>query len=148
MATQFRQLGSDDMETLVVHLVAWHREEGVSLDPAYARRQVRRILGDNFGWHAWLIECGGRAVGYLMLSFRHGGAFDAPGASLAALYVVPGCRHGNIGRQAHRLVSDLGRWLHVRIGECDTSRQDRHVPALSRPAIHRWFESFPRQATA
>jgi hypothetical protein len=150
MATQFRQLGSDDVETLVGHLVAWHREDGAILDASYARREVRRILGDNLGWHAWLIDNGGTTVGYLMLSFRRGGAFDAPRANLAALYVAPAARDGTISRQAYRFVTDLGRWLHVRVFECDTTRQDRHVPALSRPVINapHWFQSFPRQATA
>ena len=150
MATQFRQLGTEDVESLVSHLVAWHREDGATLDPIYARREMRRILTDNVGWHAWLIESSGQAIGYLALSFRRGAGFDAPRASLAGLYVVPGARSANIARQAHSLVMDLGRWLHVRIFECDASRQDRHVPALTHRLVRtpRWFDSIQQQASA
>lgn len=150
MATRFRQLGSEDTEALAGHLISWHRQDGVTLDPAFARREVRRILMNNDGWHAWLVEQGGMAVGYLMLSFRRAGTLDTPRANLAALYVVPGARHLNIGRQAYRFVLDLGRWLHVRIFECDWAREDRHAPVFARPlaSASRWIEPISRQASA
>jgi hypothetical protein len=150
MATGFRQLGPEDAEALAGHLITWHRQDGVMLDPAYAGREVRRVLMDNEGWHAWLVEQGGMAVGYLMLSFRRPQAFEAPRANLAALYVVPAARHLNIGRQAHRFVLELGRWLHVQIFECDWAREDRHAPVFARPAARAafWIESLSRQASA
>ena len=41
MATQFRQLGPEDAEALAGHLITWHRQEGGTLDPAYAGRVVK-----------------------------------------------------------------------------------------------------------
>jgi hypothetical protein len=150
MATQFRQLGPEDSEALAGHLITWHRQEGAILDPAYARREVRRILMDNQGWHAWLVEQSGMAIGYLMLSFRRAEAFEMPRANLAALYVVPGARHLDVGRKAHRFVLELGRWLHVRIFECDSTREDRHAPVFARPAasVARWIDSISQKASA
>ena len=150
MATQFRQLGPEDTEALARHLIVWHRQEGAILDPAYARREVRRILMDNQGWHAWLVEQNGMAIGYLMLNFRHPRALEAPSANLAALYVVPGARHLEIGRKAHRFVLELGRWLHVRIFECDSTREDRHAPVFARPAAsaRRWMDTISQKASA
>ena len=150
MATQFRQLGPEDAEALAGHLRTGHRQDGVTLDPAYARREVRRILMDNESWHAWLVEQGGVAVGYLMLSFRRAGNLDTPRANLTALYVVPTARDLNIGRKAYRFVQELGRWLHVQIFECDWAREDRHAPVFARPlaSASRWMEPFFRQASA
>lgn len=150
MATHFQLLGPEDMEVLTAHLVAWHRQEGVRLDQTYTRREARRILSDNHAWHTWLIVASDEVVGYLMLNFRKGRGFEAPRANLAALYVVPAARGRQIGRQAHRFVLDLGRWLHVRIFECDTADEGRHAPPFSVPlaAQTRWMDTFPRQATA
>lgn len=150
MAIQFQQLGAGDVDVLVERLVAWHRREGVSLDLAFARREARRILSDNHGWHAWLIALEGRMVGYLMLRFRNGRLFEAPRASLAALYVEPEARNRQIGPQARRFLLDLSRWLNVNLFECDVLDEGRHAPVFSLSVAHgpRWLDSFPRQATA
>lgn len=150
MAIQFQQLGANDVETLADRLVAWHRRDGVTLDASFARREVRRILSDNHGWHAWLIAAEGRMVGYLMLRFRNGRLFEMPRASLAALYVEPEMRGRQVGARARRFLLDLGRWLHVSLFECDVLDEARHAPVFTVPAAAgpQWLDSFSQQATA
>jgi len=132
MATQFRQLGPDDAELLAERLQAWHRLEGVTLDPVSTRRESQRLLRDNESWHAWLVELRGEAVGYLMLQFRKGGMFEAPRAYVAALYVVPGARGHGVGALAHRFVLELSRWLQVRVYEFDTAPENKHAHLFAR----------------
>jgi GNAT superfamily N-acetyltransferase len=150
MATQFQLLGPEDAETFVQHLITWHRSDGVWLDPVYARREAHRILTDNQGWHAWLVREQDRTVGYLMLNFRRGGAFDLPRASVAALFIVPEARGRQLGRQAHRFLMDLGRWLNVRLFECDATAENRHATLFALPALMapRRPDPFTRQAIA
>lgn len=134
MATQFRQLGPDDADRFADRLQAWHLLDGVMLDAASTRREAQRLLGDNEGWHAWMIESQGTEVGYLMLQFRKGGMFEAPRAYVAALHVVPGARQCGLWALAHRFVMELSRWLQVRVFEFDTARENKHAHLFTRCA--------------
>jgi GNAT superfamily N-acetyltransferase len=150
MATQFRQLGSEDTERLVDHLLDWFRLEGRILAPGPARREARRLLADTQGCQAWLLEQRGAVVGYLMLTFQPGGLREAHRARVGALYLAPAVRGQGIGRQAIRFVADLSRWLQVRILNGDSRREDRHAGVLTRATVVApWsIEPSPRQATA
>ncbi len=134
MATQFRQLGPADAETLSERLLSWHRGESPRLDAEAVRRETHRLLSDNERWHAWMIECGGEAVGYLMLQFRRGGMFEAPRAYVAALYLVPAARARGTGTLAHRFLADLCRWLQVRLYDFDTADESKPVQWVARSA--------------
>jgi GNAT superfamily N-acetyltransferase len=132
MATQFRQLGPDDAEALAARLEVWHGAEGAVLEPGAIGREVELLLRDNERWHAWLIESQGEATGYLMLQFRTGGMFEAPRAYVAALYLIPEARHRGLGELAHRFVTELSRWLQVRVYDFDTARENKHAQLFSR----------------
>ncbi len=142
MATHFQQLGPADAELFTEHLARWHREDGTPVSSGQLRQEAARILGDNEGWHAWLIHEGGATAGYLVLQFRSGSRAEVPRAYVAALYVPPALRHLRLGRPARRLLADLGRWLGVRVLDFDTEREDKHLhlshrarrPLISRPA--------------
>lgn len=150
MATHFRQLGPDDAEQLTDLLVRWHRLEGRLLDPRITRREVAKALGDNQGWHLWLIQHHEEIVGYLAISFRPGAAIEATRAYISALYLMPAFRHLGLGRQARRLVSEVGRWLRVRVFDFETEGESKHALALTRHAavVRAWMDNSPRQATA
>ena len=132
MATQFRQLGSADTDHLTELLLRWHRQDGLPLDAAAARREVARVLEDNHGWHLWLVEHRGEAAGYVALSFRSGAMVESPRAYVSALYFAPEHRQLGLGRHARRLLSEVGRWLHVGIFEFGADHDDKHLPALGR----------------
>jgi ribosomal protein S18 acetylase RimI-like enzyme len=134
MATYFRQLGSDDTLQLADHLVRWHQAEGRLLDPGMTSRRAARVLGDNQGWHVWLIEYQEQVVGYLAVNFRPGAAREATRAYVSGLYVAPEFRHLGLGRAARHLVSDLGRWLQIRVFEFETQGESKHAVALTRHA--------------
>lgn len=150
MATYFRQLGPADCEQFTDHLLRWHRLDGRPLDPRITRRETARILEDNHSWHVWLIEYHEEVVGYLVVNFRPGAVFEATRAYLSGLYVTPDRRHLGLGRQARRLVSDLGRWLQVRVFDFDTVGENKHALALTRHAgvLRAWMDASPWQETA
>jgi GNAT superfamily N-acetyltransferase len=150
MATYFRQLGPDHTEQLTQHLVRWLRLEGRALDARTTGREVARVLVDNQGWHVWFIEHHNQVVGYLAVNFRPGAGFEPTRAYISALYVAPDQRHLGLGRQARRLVSDLGRWLQVRVFDFETEGEHKHALALTRHAgvLRAWMDTSPWQATA
>jgi GNAT superfamily N-acetyltransferase len=150
MATYFRQLGPENTAQLTDHLVRWHRLDGRPLDIRVTRREVARALGDNHGWHLWLIEHRNEVVGYLAVNFRPGAAFEATRAYIAGLYVDQAHRHLGIGRQARHLVQDLGRCLQVRVFDFETEGEAKHALAITRHAsvVRAWMDPQSWQASA
>jgi GNAT superfamily N-acetyltransferase len=132
MATQFRQLGPADTDHLAELLLHWHRLDGQMLDPAATRRELLRILTDNHGWHVWLVEHKDEAAGYLALNFRSGAMVESPRAYVSALYIAESHRSLGLGRHARRLLTEVGRWLHVAIFEFGAEQDDKHIAALGR----------------
>ncbi len=150
MAIHFQQLTVTDTPLLAGHLVGWHRQDGLSLSVAAAERQARRLLASPQDFHAWLIRHGDRAVGYLVLGFRSASGLQAPGASVAALYVEPALRSRGIGARALRFVHDIGRWLHVRIAVSQPAQEDHHFGRLA-PTVAGgagWAATIERRAIA
>jgi GNAT superfamily N-acetyltransferase len=150
MATFFRQLSPDHTPQLTDCLVRWHRGEGRFLDPRITGREVARTLADNQGWHVWLIEHKDTAVGYLAVNFRQGTASEVPRACIAGLYIVPDHRRQGLGRQARRLVDDLGRWLHLQVYHFETDGEAKHALALTRHgSVQRaWMDTSTWQESA
>ncbi len=150
MATHFRQLGPDHTAQLTECLLRWHRSEGRSLDLALTRRSVARTLADNQGWHIWLIEHKEEVVGYLAVNFRPVAPFEATRAYVAGLYVEPQSRHLGLGRQARRLVSDLGRWLRVQVFDFDTDGEAKHALSITRhgSVARSWTDNSDWKASA
>lgn len=150
MATFFRQLGPEQTTQFTEALVRWHRREGRPLDARITRREVARVLEDNQDWHVWFIEYHDLVVGYLALNFRPGPAFEATRAYVSGLYVSPDYRHLGLGRQARRLVSEMGKWLRVEIFDFETEGEAKHALALTRHAgvLRAWMDDTPWQASA
>lgn len=140
MAIQFQQLGPADAPVLVGHLVAWHRGDGLRISAAAAEREARRLLENSHAWHAWLIRHGDRVIGYLVLAFHGATALQAPGASVAALYVEPSARGRGIGSRAERFVHDIGRWLQVLVVGTRPEAENRHFGRLAPTVVmpSRW----------
>ena len=150
MATTFRLLGSADADTLAQHLAAWHHAEGAAVDPATFHTPVTRLLSDSHAAHAWLIEQGGTAAGYVVLSFRSPQGTLEPRAYVSALYVKPAHRGRGIGRQALHLMADVGQLLQVRVLHFGTDGEDKHAQLLHRRSAPATMErpSLWRYATA
>ncbi len=150
MATHFRQLGPDETPQFTDYLVRWHRGEGRILDPRLTGRAVAQTLADNHGWHVWLIEHKEDVVGYLAVNFRPVAPFEATRAYIAGLYVVPQFRHLGLGRQARRLVADLGRWLRVQVYDFETEGEAKHALAITRhgSVLRAWLDDPSLQASA
>lgn len=150
MASFFRQLGPDHIDSLTDALTRWHRKEGRPLDSRVTRGEVAKVLRDNQGWHLWFIEHNDLVVGYLALNFRPGARLEATRAYITGLYVLPEYRHLNLGRQARELVRDLGRWLQVQIFDFETEGEAKHAFAITRHAgvVRAWQDDAPMQVSA
>ncbi|MEP6571310.1 MAG: GNAT family N-acetyltransferase [Gemmatimonadota bacterium] len=123
MTTSFRLLSEHDSAELTDHLLRW-KGTLAPLDQGLLRREVSRALDNSGAAHAWLIEQGSNAIGYLVLSFRSAGPAEA---YVTGLYLAPDFRGLGIGRQALRLVDDVGRWLRVRVHHFQTESESKHA---------------------
>ena len=79
-----------------------------------------------------------------------GAGFEPTRAYIAGLYVEAGHRHLGLGRQARRLVRDLGRCLQVQVFDFETEGEAKHALAITRHAavVRAWMDSLSWQASA
>lgn len=134
MALTFRQCTSADLDLLSRLILDWHGIEKRPVDPAGARHSLARLLNDSRLGHAWIIELGGFAAGYTMLTFSDPALGGEPRCYVAALYLEPAHRARGLGRRALSFLQDVARWLHVPLHNLDTEREQKHAALLYRPS--------------
>ena len=115
MAPQLRSAAEGDLDVLAALQAAFHVEEGIPADPPMFRRAFGQLLRDGSLGRAWLIEEGGAAVGYLVLTFGYSIEHGGRDAYLDELYVVPGQRGQGLGTQALRMAEDTCREFGIRV---------------------------------
>jgi GNAT superfamily N-acetyltransferase len=135
MATTFRLCEAADTDQLLGLLADWYALDGLTLDLTASRRQLQRILADSRTGHVWIVEQGGLAVGYTMLTFSEVGRSAEPRAYAAALYVESRCRGRGIGGRVRNFLRDVGSFLRVPVLFFDTDRESKHAALLARPAF-------------
>ena len=134
MATGFRLLGAEDIDPLLFQLRRWHQDESLRFDPIGSTAGIGRILREAELGHIWMIEKGSDAIGYMVLTFQNALGTHEPRAYVSALYLIPSHRGLGIGRQAIRLMEDVGHLLRVRIHHFDTESERKHAPFIYRRA--------------
>ncbi len=132
MATSFRLLGSQDIDPLLFQLRRWHQDENLRFDPIGSTAGVGRILREADLGHIWMIEKGDEAIGYVVLTFQNASGTYEPRAYVSALYLIPSHRGRGTGRQAIRLMEDVGHLLRVRVHHFDTVSERKHAPFIYR----------------
>jgi ribosomal protein S18 acetylase RimI-like enzyme len=86
---------------LLIELMAWfYAESGYDLDRPLAEEAFAALLsGEHLGC-VWLIDEGGRAVGYVVVTFRFGMEYGGLMACLDDLYVLPESRNRGLSTAA------------------------------------------------
>lgn len=148
MATTFRQCTGSDLDLLSGLILDWHRRDGRAGDPSAVRRGLSRILADSGVGHAWIIEMGGFAVGYTMLTFSEAGGQRPPRSYVAALYLDAEHRGKGIGNRVERFLADVSRWLGMVHHTFDTATERKHAGLLTRVQPEGRFDGEALRAVA
>jgi ribosomal protein S18 acetylase RimI-like enzyme len=132
VAPRFRLAGEGDLDALLKLQADFHAEEGIPADPPAFRGAFDRLLRDGSLGRSWLIEEGGAAVGYLVLTFGYSIEHGGRDAFVDELYLVPEHRGRGIGTEALRLAEDACREVGIRVLLLEVADANEPAAALYR----------------
>lgn len=98
--TPLRLAGSADVGTIVAFMEPFNAEIGVAFDAAVGARLVREFLAAPALGRLWLIDCEGRAAGYVALVFGFSFEYRGRDGIVDELYVEPASRRRGLARAA------------------------------------------------
>jgi len=131
MATMYRLLTPEDLESATAQIVAWHAADRRPASGRVIESGLRPLLEDSRVGHCWMVEIGNRPVGYLVLGFSRG-AGGEPRAHVSGLYFEPAMRGQGHGPRAARFLQEVGKWLRTPIQRFDANVEQRHSGVFSR----------------
>jgi ribosomal protein S18 acetylase RimI-like enzyme len=131
---EFRPAGERDLDALVNLQAAFHVDEGIPADPPAFRCAIGGLLRDGSLGRAWLIEEGGAAVGYLVLTFGYSIEHGGHDAYVDELYLEPGHRGRGLGTEALRLAEDTCRQVGIRVLLLEVADANERAAGLYRRA--------------
>lgn len=99
------------IEDALALVAAFHAVEGVAQTPAARRRALETLLTPPEPGELWLIEVGGRAIGYIAIAYGYSIEFGGRDGFVDEFFVDAAHRGAGIGRAALR---DLARDLSAR----------------------------------
>lgn len=133
MATMYRLLTPQDLESATDRIVAWYHTERRPVSPGAVQGSLRRVLEDSRIGHCWMVEIRDRPVGYLILTFSRGPGGE-PRAYVSALYLEPAARGQGHGARAARFLDEVGSWLRTPIHRFGTDSENKHSSLFTRGA--------------
>lgn len=133
MNATFRRAVSDDLEELLRFSEALYREDGTArFERERASRGFSQVLEDESLGRVWMIEAGGRSVGYVVLTWgftiEHWGRVGL----IDELFVLPNHRDRGLGTAAMELAERSCRERGIRAVQLEVSRANARGQELYR----------------
>ena len=110
---QLRRAVPDDLAQLLPRILALNAHEGITMLPPRVEAALERLLSDPHIGGAWLVERGGAAIGYALVTFGYDLEFAGRDAFLTDLWIDPEARGAGAGAAALALLEPAVRALGV-----------------------------------
>jgi ribosomal protein S18 acetylase RimI-like enzyme len=94
-----------DLAELLPRTLALNAHEDITVDPPLLEAALARLLGDRTLGGVWLIERGGAAIGYAMVTYGYDLEFGGRDAYLTELWIDPPARGDGAGAAALGLLA-------------------------------------------
>jgi ribosomal protein S18 acetylase RimI-like enzyme len=106
MTTVLRRAVLADVAALLLRTRALNAHEGIAIGDAELEAALRRLLEDRTLGGAWLVERGGEAIGYAIVTFGYDLEFGGRDAYLTELWIDAHARGAGAGTRALELLDD------------------------------------------
>lgn len=113
MVLQLRRAIADDLPALLPRILALNAHEGITMAPPRVEAALERLLSDPHIGGAWIVEHGGTAIGYAIVTFGYDLEFAGRDAFLTDLWIDPQARGAGAGAAALALLEPVLRALDV-----------------------------------
>lgn len=109
MKIVFKKAESEDISKLVEFMKEYYEFDHLVFDWRIAYKALGELLGDESAGSAWLIQCDGKEVGYIVVSFICSLEFHGRSAFIDEMYIRAGYRARGIGVKALEFVVEFCR---------------------------------------
>jgi ribosomal protein S18 acetylase RimI-like enzyme len=138
---QHRRATPDDLDDVLPRTRALNAEEGIASAEPALEAALRRLLADPGLGGCWIIEQGGAAIGYAIVTFGYDLEFGGRDAYLTELWIDPEARGQGDGAAALALLDGELRALEVRALHLMVRPENPAVRLYERAG----FEASPRR---
>ena len=119
-----------DVDVLLGLRRAFCRHQHLPFDEGAARTALDNLLADDSLGKVWLIQLGGVAAGYIVLTFSYSLEFDRRDAFVDKLNVEEGYRGRGVGGLVLRPAADTCQTLGIRVLHLEVDRENHRAAPL------------------
>jgi ribosomal protein S18 acetylase RimI-like enzyme len=130
MAAEIRRANPDDIDTLIDLVGAYHRFEGIALDPAASVGAITPLLERDDLGRIWLIVVDEVVAGYIALGFGYSIEFAGRDAFVDEFFIQELFRGRGIGRAVLDLVAAQARALGIGALHLEVARSNGRAQRL------------------
>jgi ribosomal protein S18 acetylase RimI-like enzyme len=109
MEIVFKKAESEDISKLVEFMEEYYEYDHLVFDRRIAHKALGELLGEESLGSVWLIQCDGKEVGYIVVSFICSLEFHGRAAFIDEMYIREGYRKRGIGVKALEFVVEFCR---------------------------------------
>jgi len=128
----FKTATEADADTLLNLIQKYFVYDGISFDASKIRPGLILLLKDESIGHAWLIQSGAKAVGYVIFTYGFDLEFGGRLALVTDLYLEEEFRGQGLGRMTLKRIEEFCRANGVRALELQVERDNSEAQALYR----------------
>ena len=132
MEPTFKPAEASDAEALLPMIRALCEHDGTPFDERSVAGALAQVVADERLGRVWLIESGGEAAGYIVLTFGFSLEFGGRDAFVDELYVRAEFRGRGLGRRAIELAEQACRERGVRALHLEVERANARAQELYR----------------
>jgi GNAT superfamily N-acetyltransferase len=125
MDFDLRTAGVDDLDLVLDLMQGLYACDHIPFDPARARRALLELLADSSLGQVCLVEAGGEAIGYAVLTLGYSLEFAGRYALLDEVFIREAWRGKGAGRQILAVLENLCRALGLQALRLEVERTNR-----------------------
>ncbi len=121
-----------ESDIIIKFIQELYKHEDIRFEESMARNALEQLLQDDSLGYVWLIYCGEKAIGYLVLTFGYSLEFGGRDALIDELYIREGYRRAGIGTKVLEFVTEFCNSLEIKAIHLVVERKNNTAHSLYR----------------